>query len=679
MDSLWGDPSTRDVTTTVDFINTEAPKVHNAFGGLSQYDWEHGKFVHSLPVYLQLEQALRAYIPTTLGIQYEGDTWDGLCEKINQAQKGHTDATKGTWHSIWYKMGDAKNDLDGWLNIIPDAYGIAMVKTGLAVVFKLAEGSNDRRKKIFNTFAGLRDALLRVDPTRKRFLTSLEVDACAKRLYETVVQCIDDMILLTSKEKSVWRKFSKSRDRKIPPKPEQILQKVTDATEQFERALNAARDQSIGNTEILSQYTAGRVDETYEIAAQTHTGVAQVMDDTIYLRRGMDVTVTCIEQETRENERRHQALCSLIVASDKRKQITVRQALLEDARLNAKNYLKDVLQVLFEKREREDTTESFMPRRMAYKGQKRGAVVSPSRLCQILTQSHSNEPPNLNMAFEHATEDFEQALVEKGRVVVNVQSQVQSLLRHDRFLQWINDYHSNLILVNANLRTPDLARLSAISVFSATFIASMLKVYPNEVIVYFFCGVHVDRTDLWSGPNGLLRSIIIQLVMKLVKIDHLSLDFIDNRNYLQDLEEHDLKSLCEVLHSLVSQFPTETTIYCIIDSVSFFDIDMMFNDLKIALEYLKRIVDDKSLVPIFKVMLTNPMQSTWRMKKLLLLTEDPSRLITLSPNSPMLTEISEGVIENHLLWTSTLVPAKPKPEAFTTASGADYADESDIW
>ena len=86
----------------------------------------------------QLEKALKIYISTTLRIRVQGDSWDGLCEKINHAEDRYRNRKEGLWHSIWYKMGDYSSVLDGWVALIPDAYGLAVVKTGLAVVFKVS-------------------------------------------------------------------------------------------------------------------------------------------------------------------------------------------------------------------------------------------------------------------------------------------------------------------------------------------------------------------------------------------------------------------------------------------------------------------------------------------------------------------------------------------------------------
>lgn len=62
----------------------------------------------------------------------------------------------------------------------------------------------------------------------------------------------------------------------------------------------------------------------------------------------------------------------------------------------------------------------------------------------------------------------------------------------------------------------------------------------------FFCGLHIttaSHKDPWAGPNGLIRSLIFQIICSLYRHNLLNIDFIHSRGYLKDLEEHDLATL----------------------------------------------------------------------------------------------------------------------------------------
>ena len=287
------------------------------------------------------------------------------------------------------------------------------------------------------------------------------------------------------------------------------------------------------------------------------------------------------------------------------------------------------------------------------------AVVSLDRFCEILARPVSDsdyvddEPPDLERMFQHPTKDLGQALAEQCRFTLTSQGQVQSLLGHKQFLQWLNRRHPDLILVDANIEEAALDSLSVISVFCATFVTSMMEVQPDDVVAHFFCGLHSSLSDPWYGPNGLVRSLIMQLLMKLVDMDRdmtsWNLDFINHRDYLWELERHDMPSLCVTLHSLLYQFPADMTIFCIVDSISCFNVDRLFGDFRTVMECLQGVVDDGSLAPIFKVLLTNPAQSTLRIKELPVFRDVPSRLVSLSEHHGHPGEISAREVESSLL------------------------------
>lgn len=301
------------------------------------------------------------------------------------------------------------------------------------------------------------------------------------------------------------------------------------------------------------------------------------------------------------------------------------------------------------------------------------AVVSLERFCEILAQAvtgprdddeDDDEPPDLVEMFQHPARDLRQALAEQCTCSLTSQGQVQSLLTHKQFVEWLNRGHPGLILVDANIEDAALESLSVISVFCATFITSMMEVNPDDLVIQYFCGLHFSPSSPWHGPNGLVRSLIMQLLMKLVAMDRdmtsWNLDFINDRHYLEDLEHHDLDSLCRTLHSLLHQFPADMSIYCIVDSISAFNVDRLFDDLSMVLDCLGQIVDDRSLAPIFKVLLTNPAESTLRIKQLPFIRDNPSRLISLSECSCDPTEISTRVVEDQLLRTPSPLPGLKK-------------------
>lgn len=274
-------------------------------------------------------------------------------------------------------------------------------------------------------------------------------------------------------------------------------------------------------------------------------------------------------------------------------------------------------------------------------------------LPQPLSAYDPDDPPDLERMFQQPSTDLALALGEQGRFSMKTQGQAQSLLAHEQFLSWMSRSHPSLILVDANIRESDLDNISAISVLCSTLVTSLIQAYPDAVVVHFFCGMHDFLEDAWYGPNGLVRSVIMQLLMKLQSTDPKmrtwSLDFIDDRQFLENLEQHCLDDLCKALHALLNEFQPDTHVYCIIDSVSCFDVSRLLEDLGVVLECLRQIVDDRKLRPVFKVLLTNPGESTFEMKNMTPFRENPARLISLNPYNLVPGEITGRAVDSHLL------------------------------
>ena len=84
-------------------------------------------------------------LPEALGLEVPSQTttkgWDTLCNKVLISQKDYTERQQGSWRRIWHGVGKASENVDVWVGWIPDEFGLAVVKTGLALVIKVS-GNN---------------------------------------------------------------------------------------------------------------------------------------------------------------------------------------------------------------------------------------------------------------------------------------------------------------------------------------------------------------------------------------------------------------------------------------------------------------------------------------------------------------------------------------------------------
>lgn len=63
--------------------------------------------------------------------------WDDLTKSLLAAEEDYEDRGKDRWRRIWYGLGDKAELATPWIEIIPNEYGLAVVKTGVAVILKV--------------------------------------------------------------------------------------------------------------------------------------------------------------------------------------------------------------------------------------------------------------------------------------------------------------------------------------------------------------------------------------------------------------------------------------------------------------------------------------------------------------------------------------------------------------
>lgn len=105
-----------------------------------------------------------------------------------------------------------------------------------------------------------------------------------------------------------------------------------------------------------------------------------------------------------------------------------------------------------------------------------------------------------------------------------------TLLRQKRqFQEWLSSEWPGLVLVDGCSRGESVGRTSPMSYFTASFASSLVRAEAG-IVLQFFCGHHIDPQKDNSGPKGLLRSIISQLLLY-PKSYSLSLNFVDQSLY----------------------------------------------------------------------------------------------------------------------------------------------------
>lgn len=183
------------------------------------------------------------------------------------------------------------------------------------------------------------------------------------------------------------------------------------------------------------------------------------------------------------------------------------------------------------------------------------------------------------------------------------QSRGWLLMLSREFQAWQNSASSSCLLVNGKDWTA-VGRISAMTIVCALLARSLLD--ESAVSIQFFCGLHTNPEDTLSGPRGLLRSLIAQIVI----IRGCSMRIPDNDEY-QELLQYDTQRLCHLLEDQVLGLPPNFVLFCIIDGISFFESVEWRNDACLVMNTISRLASNSQKGTIFKVLVTSPVASRY--------------------------------------------------------------------
>ena len=151
-----------------------------------------------------------------------------------------------------------------------------------------------------------------------------------------------------------------------------------------------------------------------------------------------------------------------------------------------------------------------------------------------------------------------------------------------RFRHWHLADASHLLLVEGHCAEYNIGHLSPMSIFCA-FVSSRLQAaeasqelrLENTILLWVFCGERMDLSESCSGPGGLIRSLVIQLLVAWPRTAlPPNLDILERLPELcLDVRQHNANALCQLFHELLMQLPRVCNVLCIIDGVSCYETE----------------------------------------------------------------------------------------------------------
>lgn len=191
---------------------------------------------------------------------------------------------------------------------------------------------------------------------------------------------------------------------------------------------------------------------------------------------------------------------------------------------------------------------------------------------------------------------------------------------------WMHAQQSGVVLVEACGEKSQIGRLPPISYVCAT-LARVLQANPDDdtgtktvanTALFFFCGQHTAPDDPLQGPQGLMRSLLAQLILTLVRngwvCDSAPISVLSKQGYVGngELEKFSLEDACQLFHQLLwSSVPRGASIFVLVDGINYFEHrEGWRGHLEVVMDCFRAVVGDGSLGALFKLLLTSPTTAT---------------------------------------------------------------------
>ena len=172
-----------------------------------------------------------------------------------------------------------------------------------------------------------------------------------------------------------------------------------------------------------------------------------------------------------------------------------------------------------------------------------------------------------------------------GHVMAAIRQQRAIWLMHERtFQQWFRAHGSDILIVDGMEQEMDA--ISALSFFVAVLHESLSNMQV-AIPLTFFCGLHAKPGDYLEGAQGTMRSLIHQLLSLQWDLDQSFLDL----PFLDEIRNHSIASLCTLFRNLLTSVPP-TTIFCMIDGISEYEISSRIHDVNVMMGFLRDLVDE---------------------------------------------------------------------------------------
>ncbi|KAL7918094.1 hypothetical protein ACQKWADRAFT_305095 [Trichoderma austrokoningii] len=603
----------REIQVMRDWSQTEGAAVHQGLASPTEYSSQRAEW--RVPINRKIEDLSNAITSLQTGnsttIPQEA-SWRDVFDCIGEAKKTYEKKAEDNRFRGWIRNGDiAVGILERLSEAIPDEKGLSVLKTGLVFIF---QSYHKRLSNVGNILQELDDApgvLASVYQICEVYNKEIRLKNLVWDFYGILVDCLSELMMILNRtyKENVFKKLVKQIPEVEAAKIGEISKKISKAKQTVFEATAHLDRQVWQETKTTAQQGRIAAEATRKTA---HDIRARVVD---------------LQQETSEG---HDKLSSQV--DQFRSQMIDAADQMGDQLAQTK---RQIAKEGEERRQFESGLQRLVDALPASIHEQLQSALYQFVADAIVQRQLLALPPNIspNPAPQPLVQ-YAQALTESDIIsllqtpdpigdadrILRKESMMSdealgyaTLLRQKRqFKEWLSSDWPSLVLVDGCSRGESVGRTSPMSYFTASFASSLIRAQTG-IVLQFFCGHHIDPQKENSGPKGLLRSIISQLLLY-PKPYGLSLNFIDQSLY-DAVAASNTEALCFVFERLFWQIQPDTLIYVLIDSVSDFESDLyeygerMERVLILFQTLIRQVLQGFAAGPKLKLFMTSPNRS----------------------------------------------------------------------
>ncbi|KAF4967997.1 hypothetical protein FSARC_4558 [Fusarium sarcochroum] len=518
----------------------------------------------------------------------------------------------GFWKRAGHKMTDHANDGKMLLSLLPNTEYSSIIHC----VFDAAKRTAKIREEIETSLRQFREKLEDVESIVAVYTNEDEIVAAASNVLVSILQAIEDIVAYywANKGRKIAKALWRGEDYKtdltecldgLSSSSRRLMEKANIGNFRETRSVNVKASEGLEKLKELQLDHIRMVKEQRRLA----DAQSQMNDSGRKMTLEQRRLASGLKREASANTRN-------AAANEMNAAVNMANATISAVALNAFDRLSQEYLTAISERERalrlntqllvtNARLSSELKAERSRSRDRRPPLGSP-----LVSQAQLLRMVNLGLDLDISNaEEIGMDFISTSTALVNRRDQgrAEQLVGDPKLRQWIVKTSSTELLIHGNMK-PSRTSVSPLSLFTASIVRSLRNVHRFCAIA-FFCGQHTDLDDPLTGGFGLIKSLIAQL------LDQHHFDDADLAHVAQDVnlsllkrDMEDIEELCQLFAVLVRRLRSDTTLFCVLDSVNVYEDEEYMQDMHVdrVLYEILSLTQDKKVKTHVKILLTSP-------------------------------------------------------------------------